>query len=237
MAKIRDSVPKGTSRGYHRLFGNDKLGDVMSKVQSAVIRSGNELEELIKERVVPIDDLNEFLSGENMPEGVFLATKEEIKRCPELEINGKNPDFIIFKRRQGSQHCHIVELKDGHVFDTKKVLGERETLHSFVERNAEKLRHGISTHFCAFNQEDRRTVWEGFKRGIDFEEALTGREFCELLEIDYDEIVKARLQYTDDNIQYFLEELLRIPEIRSIIEEILSSESFLIEEQIELKFN
>ena len=42
MAKIKDSKPKGTSRGYHRLFGNDELGDLMSKVQSAVIRSGIE---------------------------------------------------------------------------------------------------------------------------------------------------------------------------------------------------
>lgn len=156
MAKIRDSVPKGTSRGYHRLFGNDELGDLMSKVQSAVIHSGNELEELIQERVAPIDDLNEFLSRETMPEGVFLATKEEINRCTELKINGKKPDFIIFKHRQGYQQCYIVELKDGHVFDTKKVLGERETLRSFAERNAGKLRHRISTHFCAFNQEDRR---------------------------------------------------------------------------------
>lgn len=237
MAKIKDSNPKGTSRGYHRLFGNDELGDLMSKVQSAVIRSGNELEALIQERVAPIDDLNEFLSKETMPEGVFLATKEEINRCTELKINGKNPDFIIFRHRQGYQQCHIIELKDGHVFDTKKVLGERETLHSFAERNAEKLRHEISTHFCAFNQEDRQTVWEGFKRGIDFEEALTGREFCDLLEIDYDEIVEARSQYTYDNIRYFLEELLRIPGVKEIVEEILSSDSLLTDEQMAFKID
>ena len=191
----------------------------MSKVQSAVISSGNELEKMIQERVEAIEDLDDFLSKDVMPEGVFLATKQEIKRCSHLYINDKNPDFIIFKRQGIDQHCHIVELKDGHVFDTKKVLGEVETLHRFVERNASTLRHSISTHFCAFNQEDRQAVWDGFKRGIAFEEAMTGREFCELLEIDYDEIVSERLQDTEDNTLYFVQELLRIPEIKSLIDD------------------
>ena len=225
MAKIEDSKPKGTSRGYHRLFGNDELGDLMSKAHSAVIRSGNELEELIKERITPIGDLNVFLGRETLPEGVFLATKKEIKRCTELYINDKNPDFIIFKHRAGHQRCYLIELKDGHVFDTKKVLGERQTLHAFAERNASSLKYSISIHFCAFNQEDRQAVWDGFKRGIDYEEAMTGRQFCEILEIDYDEIVKERLQYIDGNMRYFIHSLLCISEVREIIDELISERS------------
>ena len=220
MAKIRYRTPKNVSGGYERIFGIPELGTLMSKVQSAVISSGNELEKLIQDRVEAIEDLDDFLSRDTMPEGIFLATKKEIKRCSHLYINDKNPHSIIFKR-QGDQHrCHIIELKDGHVFDTKKVLGEVETLHRFVERNAETLRHSISTHFCAFNQEDRQAVWDGFKRGIDWDEAITGREFCNLLEIDYDEIVNERLQDTEDNTLYFVQELLSIPEIRSLISDV-----------------
>ena len=221
MAKIEDSRPKGTSRGYHRLFGNEELGDLMSKVQSAVIRSGNELEELIKERITPIGDLNVFLGRDTLPEGIFLATKKEIKRCTELYINNKNPDFIIFKHRDGNQHCYIVELKDGHVFDTKKVLGERETLYRFAERNTENLKHSISVHFCSFNQENPTVIWDGFKRGIPIEEVMTGREFCELLEIDYDEIIEERLQYIEGNMWYFVQSLLDISEVREIIDELV----------------
>lgn len=225
MAKIEDSRPKGTSRGYHRLFGNDEMGDLMSKVHSAQIRTGNELEKMIKERITPIGDLNVFLGRDTLPNGIFLATKKEIKRCTELNINDKNPDFIIFKHRDGNQHCYIVELKDGHVFDTKKVLGERETLYKFAERNTENLKHSISVHFCSFNQEDRQVIWEGFKRGIPIEEVMTGREFCELLEIDYDDIVEERLQYNEGNMQYFIQSLLHISEVREIIDELISERS------------
>ena len=55
---------------------------------------------------------------------------------------------------------------------------------------------------------------------IDWDEAMTGREFCNLLEIDYDEIVNERLQDTEDNTLYFVQELLSIPEIRSLISEV-----------------
>jgi len=49
MALIKDSKPKNSSGSYIRLFENNKkLGDLMSKVQSATISSGYELEKIIK---------------------------------------------------------------------------------------------------------------------------------------------------------------------------------------------
>ncbi len=128
---------------------------------------------------------------------------------------------MIFKRRGGHQHCHIVELKDGHIFDTKKANSEREALHGFARRNAGRLPYRVSTHFCAFNQDDNEVIWRGFKEKIDIEEAMTGREFCDLLEINYDEIIEIRKLDAEDNIYYFLQELLCIPETESIIRDIL----------------
>lgn len=221
MAKIRERKPRNISGGYERIFGIPELGMLMSKVQSAVIASGNELEKIIQGKCRTVETfgtLKDFLDIDPMPSGVFLATKPEINRCKYLDINGKNPDFIIFK----NQHCHIVELKDGHVFDTKKVFGERETLQSFVERNQEKLRYPISMYFCAFNQEDRMVVWNGFKRYIAYEEVMTGREFCDLLEIDYDQIVNQRLSDTKDNTEYFIRELLEIPAVSEKIKDIFN---------------
>ncbi len=221
MTKIPKKLKNKPSGSYARLFGNTKLGELISKVHSGSIQAGNKLENIITERVQIVNDLDDFLSKEIMPDGVFLATKNQIKESTKLNIQGSEPDFMIFKRREGSQHCHVVELKDGYSFDTKKAESEYTTLHRFVAKNASKLPYRIFTHFCAFNEDNNEIIWKGFKRKISLEEAMTGREFCDLLEIDYDEIVKIRTGDAEYNIRYFLAELLNIPEIRNRIEIII----------------
>ena len=50
MAKISDSKGRSdTNSGYARLFGNQRLGQLMSRVHATVIRTGNELEYIIQE--------------------------------------------------------------------------------------------------------------------------------------------------------------------------------------------
>jgi len=225
MAKIKNANPRGVSGAYNRLFGNSQLGMLISKVQSTVISAGSELERIIHSKVRKVDDLDSFLQQDIMPEGVFLATKQQLKKSEMLDFHGAEPDFIIFKRRYNKQSCHIVELKDGHVFDTKKASAERQSVHRFVERNGRHLPYVISIHFCAFNQNDRQTIWEGFKKKINYEETMTGREFCTLLEIDYDEIVEMRKRDAEENVMYFINELLKIPKIRQIVESILNQQN------------
>ena len=186
MARLRDANPKNTSGSYGRLFGDEALGELASKVQSAVISSGSELEAMIAASVQNLPDLDAFLEQEIMPEGVLLARKRQIKQSNTLDFAGSEPDFMVFKRRGGVQACHIVELKDGHVFDTKKASAERQAMHGFIERNAQYIQYRFRAHFCAFNQDDRQAIWDGFKRRIALDEAMTGREFCELLEINYE---------------------------------------------------
>ena len=49
MAKISESKGRSDANsGYARLFGSQQLGKLMSRVHAAVIRSGNELEKIIK---------------------------------------------------------------------------------------------------------------------------------------------------------------------------------------------
>ena len=79
MAKIRGRIPKESSGGYARVFGNEALGELMSKVQGTVISAGTELEKLITERVKTIDDLNAFLRKDIMPDGVLLAKKKRLR--------------------------------------------------------------------------------------------------------------------------------------------------------------
>ena len=221
MARLRDAKPKNTSGSYERLFDNAALGELASKVQSAVTSSGLELEVMIAARVPNIRDLDAFLERETMPDGVLLARKRQIKQSRTLDFAGPEPDFMVFKRRGGVQACHIIELKDGHVFDTKKASAERQAMHEFVKSNAQYIQYRFQTHFCAFNQEDRQAIWDGFKRRIAFDEAMTGREFCELLEIDYDAIVEARQADGPDNVEFFLAELVKIEPIRNQLMELL----------------
>ena len=218
MTRIPPKLQNKPSGGYSRIFGNERMGDLMSKVHSASIRSGNQLEQLITERVKSVDDLDLFLDNEIMPDGVFLATKRQIKTSAKINSNRSEPDFMIFKRRKGSQHCHVIELKDGYSFDAKKAAAECKALNDFVEHNARHLPYRILTHFCAFNESDRTVIWQGFKRKIKREEAMTGREFCELLEISYDEIVRMRTEDNEYNTRYFITELLKIDTVRSVIE-------------------
>ena len=209
--------------GYTRLFGDQQLGFLVSKIQAAVISSGTELEKIIKNKVNLIDDLDEFLKQEIMQDGVMVADKKQVKKCSTLDFAGAEPDFLIFKRRKGRQVCHLVELKDGDSFDTKKAAAEHTSMHSFISKNAHHLQYIVQTHFCSFNQESKPAIHEGFKKKISIDEAMTGREFCELLEIDYDEIVNARKAEAPKNFAYFLTELLKIQSARDFLKNRLGS--------------
>jgi len=224
MARLRDARPKNTSGSYARLFNDDALGELASKIQSAVISSGSELEAIISRSVYKIPDLDVFLDQEIMAEGVQLARKREIKRSQILDFAGSEPDFMVFRRRNGVQTCHIVELKDGHVFDTKKASAERQAMHGFIERNAQHIQYRFQAHFCAFNQDCKQAIWDGFKRKIAKTEVMTGREFCDLLEIDYLAIVEERRADGADNIDYFLSELVKIDSIQQRLHNLLGQD-------------
>ena len=223
MARLEDAAVRETSGGYDRLFGIPALGKLISRIQSTVISSGTELERMILKRVQKIDDLDKFLELEIMRDGVWIATKRQIKQCKSIDCPGSEPDFLIFKRRQSEQGCYVVELKDGHQFDTKKAGAERQAIHSFIERSARQLQYRVSAHFCCFNQDSRKAIVVGFKGKITQQEAMTGREFCELLEIDYDEIVAERKKVQPANVHFFLAELVKIREIREALKQLLKN--------------
>jgi len=224
MAKIADAKGRKDGGGYTRLFeGNKELGHLMSRVSGAIISSGTELERIIKQQVNRISDLDEFLKPEIMPDGVFVADKRQVKQSQKLDRANEYPDFLIFKRRHGKQQCYVVELKDGDAFDTKKSAAERRTVFNFINKHAKKLQYTMQPYFCCFNQDDKSVIVKGFKSKITTEEALTGREFCDLLELDYDSIVKLREPLWEGNIAYFISELLKISEVRDQIVERLKT--------------
>ena len=196
---------------------------LVSKIQSAVTSSGNELEELISDSVQNIDDFDKFLQRGIIPDEVSLARKQHMKNSRILHFEGSEPDFMIVRRREGKQNCYIVELKDGHVFDTKKVDAELEAMRAFaklVERRCQ-FKSTVSYHFCAFNQNNKKEIRKGFKNKITDEQAMTGKEFCELLKIDYGNIIEKRRGDGSDNVEFLLSELIRISSVRERLRKLL----------------
>ncbi|WP_224316109.1 hypothetical protein [Campylobacter canadensis] len=46
---------------------------------------------------------------------------------------------------------------------------------------------------------------------------MTGKELCEILSINYDEILNIRKKDAKENLEYFIDELIKIKEIKKII--------------------
>lgn len=65
----------------------------------------------------------------------------------------------------------------------------------------------------SFNAPSKEAIYNGLKRKFPLNELMTGRELCNLLRINYDEIRETRKQDQEDNIDYFVEQLKNIPEI------------------------
>ena len=224
MARLRNANPRNISGAYERLFGDPELGALASKIQSAVISSGNELERMIVDIVPNVTDLDDFLHQKTIKKGVWLATKQQMKKCQTLHFSGTEPDFMVFKKRGDTQRCYIIELKDGHVFDTKKVSAERQTFRRFAQLVRQHVEYKVSVHFCAFNQETKEAILAGFKNKIAPKEAMTGRKFCKLLEIDHSQIVEERMAHASDNVEFLLTELTKIEQARSRLVELLEIE-------------
>lgn len=204
--------------GYARVFGDQDLGQLLSRAHATVISAGSELERIILECVERIEELDKFLSQEIMPDGVRIVRKREIKRSEVLNFAGSEPDYLVFKRREGKQSCHVIELKDGDTFDTKKAAAENRAMHGFVQHNAQRLHYTVGCHIVCFNQDSRTAIYDGFKRKVPIDECMPGRDFCELLEIDYDEIIRVRKKDQRPNFEAFLNDLIEIDAVREYIE-------------------
>lgn len=205
-----------TPSGYTRIFGLKTLGNLMSRIQGAVISSGNELEKLIWARVNQISDLDAFLD-KTLSDGddkIFVAIKKQIKKSKKIHSKYE-PDFLGFNPHQ--RKLYIIEVKDGDQFDTKKSSGEHTTLHNFRDDISSELAYSTSIHICCFNARTKAEIHAGLKGKFSLEEILTGKELCELFSIDYDEICKIRTADQQTNLEYFIKEILKIPKIKNMI--------------------
>lgn len=205
------------------MFGVPELGALISQVHSTSISAGRELERIILERSRTIPDLDAFLAQDIIAVGVSVASKEAIKKCEAIDYPDAEPDFMIFRREGAMQECLVLELKDGDAFDTKKAAGERANLHKFIQYLGTRITWTVDMRFCCFNQSDKDKIRAGFKNKISEAQAMTGSELCDLLNLDYTEIVREREKDQPENLTVFVEKLLGIEAVKS---EIVKSGNF-----------
>lgn len=204
MALIKNAKGRGkdeTPSGYERLFGNRALGMLISKVQSAVISTGNELESILASEIKNNKGIS--IQNINKESRIFKGIK-----------NGH--DIIIDCVIEKEGKIMLIEIKDGDTFDTKKVAGEVESLllakAHLIKTN--KLKESdVSIFYCSFNAISHEQIEKGAKSLLPQNSAMTGTEFCKLVGLDFDKIVQNRQKDQDENLNYFIEELKKIPEI------------------------
>src|SRR4051812_19394317 len=121
MVKLADS--KGTSgESFTRIFGNENMGLLFSKLQAAVIRSGFELEVALRD-MVPVHQQTTLEALGNVMEdhGDFPPVQVVFKPSrpdPDNPKKSIEADFLIVDNPD--RRFLLVEVKEGHVFDTKK---------------------------------------------------------------------------------------------------------------------
>ncbi len=192
-----------TPSGYERLFGNRQLGMLMSKIQSAVISTGLELEETLANQIKDTKGIS--IQKINKENRVFKGIK-----------NGH--DIIIDCVIEKNNKFMLIEIKDGDTFDTKKVAGEVESLLTAKEHliKTHKLNEqDVSVFYCSFNAASHEQIEIGAKGLLPKNSAMTGQEFCKLIGLDFNKIIQERKKDQQENLNYFISELKKIPEIHS----------------------
>lgn len=217
MPFIKDTKGRSDDNsGYTRLFGNIELGQLFSRIHATVIRSGNELEAILW-AATPYQSTQEALI-----KGMTSPQKEVIFRptLPRSELTKSIvSDFLIVDHI--NKNAKVVEIKDGDTFDTKKSSGELVSMSAIAQWITEAIHYDTQYYFCSFNQNNRLAIVTGSKGRFSIDTVMTGREFCDLIGVDYDLIRLHRQIQQPANFEYFIRQMLKIDEVRALIEQIL----------------
>ncbi len=211
MALIKNSKGKENS-GYVHIFGNEKLGRLISRVHSVSNKNGQELKNLIKKysKQILIDkkkdidkQIKEFLNSRQS--GIYLLSVGDIKHRKKLK--GMQPDFIIFNKINNKNlKCYLLKVTDSYRISKPYTTTIIDSMEKF------KFKH-INFHYkyyCCFNESTKNQVRKGFGNKIRENQCLTGKDLCKLLKINYQEIKKIRQKDQKDNLNYFVQELKSI---------------------------
>lgn len=227
MAKIRNSKPKISSGGYLRLVGNERMANIFTKAQSANIRNGNELEQIIfnnipkSNTITNIDEFIDDCKNGRVVNGFYFCDGKSIFNS-KYRLGKHQPDILMFSI-SAVNTCCVVELKDGDDFDTKKSQSEKNSLIAITNHLQSlfgKIFEKIDYKICCFNQNDKTKVINGLKKRFTIDEVVTGKELCNMLGIDYEKIINERQNDATDNFNYIIEEMCNLDQLRTKVIEI-----------------
>ena len=180
--------------GYGRLFGNQELGALLSRVHATVIRAGSELEALL-ERAVRQDLRDDF------SQVVDWITKGQPGQGTRVCFKPRKPsnggrygsvgDVVVFKH--DTRTAIVVEIKDGDTFDTKKADGELASLTAFSTWSPTRPGTPLRTTSAAFTRQTRKRLSRA-----------------------------SRVALLMENLRYFVSELVAIPAVGSAIRDVTS---------------
>jgi hypothetical protein len=219
MALIQDSIGRtDESSGYGRVFGNNQLGKLISRVHVCAIRNGNELEKLLWDATPHKSTADNILGStfHHASSPIHVVTGQIVRKSLR---DAPLTDFLVLNRQ--TDELSVIELKDGDTFDTKKADGELASAKKCAEWMRQRVRYSVRYYFCAFNQTNKKAIVTGIKERFTVEQVLTGREFCERIGVDYDAMCTYRQGHQEANREYFVSQLFAIPEIRDLIEQYL----------------
>jgi len=224
--KIKDMSPKSTSGGYERVFNDAKMGQLITKVQATVISNGSELERIILNKCNVLSDVDFFIDAVTNGEqesGIYVAPKKILKKSSRTkDLQNIEPDITIFIIKK-ARECKIIELKEGFMFDTKKVKAEQQNLEKFATIFGSRIPFVTDWYICCFNQNNKAIIKLGLKNEFEEEHILTGQEFCNILGLDYNEIIENRNKDSKENLEYFVSEMLNNPCVRETICRLLNN--------------
>lgn len=195
-----------TDSGYERILGNKQLGLLISKVQSAVISTGSELERFLASKLP--SNTNISIAKINKDKRVFKDAK--------IDSTGKKHKLEIDCVIKTNDKVMLIEIKDGDTFDTKKVAGEVQSLNfarDYISKLMNMPKNKIEMYYCSFNARDHHQIEVGAKGLLGECKPMTGKEICELFGLDFNTIVQERKSDQKDNFDFFIEELKKIPEV------------------------
>ena len=215
MAKIADTKGRADENsGYVRLLGIKAVGLLISRLHATVIRTGNELERLLEDATP--SNLKTTLPQAIRSARSAAAASLQVVFSPKIRKRGSSHgitgDIVIFDHRGNS--IRVIEVKDGDTFDTKKASGELESMHQSASALEQETGYIAAIYLCSFNQPSKEAIVMGAKGRFSPEQVMTGRELCAILGIDYDVFVGRRRSEQAENLDYFLDQLASIPEVR-----------------------
>lgn len=232
MALIENAKLGRKDGAYTRVLGNPELGALISQIHATSISAGTELERMITEKhtnVMTAEHLSLFLRNK-LPNGTYLMPKPIIKNLLKKSIESDSePDFVIIVLVD--KKAYVTELKDGDTFDTKKSAAEVSNcrkfavqLHTFFVKY--NMPYDVEIRMCCFNQESRDEIVIGFKNQVKPKEVWTGRDLCKVLGISYETILRQRQEDQTKNYQFFIEELVKIDDVKNDISDLISSNGY-----------